>query len=107
MTQDFSILESLIFSISALVLGMLELIFLSSLLVQILSMLGPAFFAFSAQVLTILEPILCTSEVHALSMFEPLTFPLFFGTFSLFLENKNCSGMYNGNGNWNFENQQN
>ena len=49
-TQDLSMLESLLVFILALVLGMLELILLSSLLAQILSMLGPAALLALAQV---------------------------------------------------------
>ena len=81
MTQVLSMLESLPFFISALVLGML----------------GPAALLSLAQVLRLLEPIFFTSEVHVLSMSEPLPFLCFFKRFSLFLENENCNGMYNGN----------
>ena len=94
-TQVLSMLESLLFFISALVLGMLEFILLSSLLVQILGMLGPDVLLPLAQVLSLLEPIFFTSEVHVLSMCEPLFFLFFLKHFLFFLKTKNCNGMYN------------
>ena len=103
MTRVLSLLESLSFLHSALVLGMLELILFSSLLVQVLGMFEPAIFTSLAQVLIILEPIFCTSEVHVLSMSEPLLFLCFLEHFLFFLKTKHCNGMYNGNGNWKLE----
>ena len=76
-TQVLSLLESLYFFISALVLGLLELILLSSLMVQVLGMFEPAIFTFFGSGFDHIRANLCTAEVHVLSMSEPLPFSVF------------------------------
>ena len=85
--SSFELVRVTFFFILALVLGLLEPILLSSLLVQILNILEPASLLTLAQVLIMLDPISCTSEVHVLSMSEPL-FLSFLKHFLFFFENK-------------------
>ena len=85
--SSFELVRVTLFFTLALVLGLLELILLSSLLVQILSILKPSSLLSLAQVLIMLEPIFCTLEVQVLSMSEPL-FLSFLKHFLFFFEKK-------------------
>ena len=102
MTQVLSLLESLSHSVLALILGLLELIPFSPLLVQILSVLVPASFNFFGSGFDHVRTSLCTSEVQFLSMSEPL-FLFLLKHFSFFLKIKHSDGIYNGNENWKLE----
>ena len=93
-TQVLGMFESLLSFTPALILGILELDLLS-LLIQILSLLGPGLLVPFGSDFEFIRANPFASEVHVLSMSEPLFSFCFLGQFLLlFAVNENLHSVY-------------